>query len=86
MLVWITTKVLLQLISKLVTFITAITYLGAIFILIKGIGVWVGGPEKGNFPLLYVVKMSLTALDWLRQEELQEVPPKNGYFQIDHWI
>ena len=28
----------------------------------------------------------LTALDWLRQDELQEVPPKNGYFQIDHWI
>ena len=28
----------------------------------------------------------LTAIDWLRQEELQEVPPKNGYFQIDHWI
>ena len=25
----------------------------------------------------------LTALGWLRQEELQEVPPKNGYFQID---
>ena len=28
----------------------------------------------------------LTAIDWLRQEELQEVPPKNGYFQIDGWI
>ena len=25
---------------------------------------------------------ALTALDWLRQEELQEEPPKNGYFQI----
>ena len=33
------------------------------------------------FPYSY-----LTALDWLRQEELQEVPPKNGYFQINHWI
>ena len=31
--------------------------LGAIFILRKDIGV--GGPENGNFPLLYVVKMSL---------------------------
>ena len=31
--------------------------LGAIFILLKDIGV--GGPENGNFPLLYVVKMSL---------------------------
>jgi hypothetical protein len=30
--------------------------LGAIFILRKG---WVGGPENGNFPLLYVVIMSL---------------------------
>ena len=30
--------------------------LGAIFILRKDIGV--GGPENGNFPLLYVVKMS----------------------------
>ena len=36
-----------------------ITPLGrAIFILRKDIG-WVGGPENGNFPLLYVVKMSL---------------------------
>ena len=34
-----------------------ITVLGAIFILRKDIGV--GGPENGNFPLLYVVKMSL---------------------------
>ena len=33
------------------------TWLGAIFILRKDIGV--GGPENGNFPLLYVVKMSL---------------------------
>ena len=31
--------------------------LGAIFILRKEIGV--GGPENGNSPLLYVVKMSL---------------------------
>ena len=31
--------------------------LGAIFLLRKDIGV--GGPENGNFPLLYVVKMSL---------------------------
>ena len=31
--------------------------LGAIFILRKDIGV--GGPENGNFPLLYGVKMSL---------------------------
>ena len=31
--------------------------LGATFILRKDIGV--GGPENGNFPLLYVVKMSL---------------------------
>ena len=31
--------------------------LGTIFILRKDIGV--GGPENGNFPLLYVVKMSL---------------------------
>ena len=30
--------------------------LGSIFILRKDIGV---GPENGNFPLLYVVKMSL---------------------------
>ena len=36
-------------------------YLGAIFILRKDIGV--GGPENGNFPLLYVVKMSL--LRWV---------------------
>ena len=32
--------------------------LGTIFILRKDYG-WVGGPENGNFPLLYVVKMSL---------------------------
>ena len=25
----------------------------------------------------------VTALDWLRQGKLQEVPPKNGYFQIN---
>ena len=31
--------------------------LGTILILRKGIGV--GGPENGNFPLLYVMKMSL---------------------------
>ena len=31
--------------------------LGTIFISYKGIGV--GGPENGNFPLLYVMKMSL---------------------------
>jgi hypothetical protein len=31
--------------------------LGAIFIVLKDKGV--GGPENGNFPLLYVVKMSL---------------------------
>ena len=34
-----------------------ISPLGAIFILRKDIGV--GGPENGNFSLLYVVKMSL---------------------------
>ena len=28
----------------------------------------------------------LTALDWLRPGELQEVPPKNGYFQINFII
>ena len=33
-----------------------INQLEAIFILRKDIGV--GGPENGNFPLLYVVKMS----------------------------
>ena len=32
-------------------------YIGAIFILRKDMGV--GGLENGNFPLLYVVKMSL---------------------------
>ena len=31
--------------------------LGAIFILRKDIGV--GGPDNGNFPLLYVLKMTL---------------------------
>ena len=31
--------------------------LGAIFIIRKEIGV--GGPENGDFPLLYVVKMAL---------------------------
>ena len=36
--------------------------------------------------LLDILKHYLTALDWLRQEELQEVPTKNGYFQIDLWI
>ena len=35
----------------------SVTYLGAIFILRKDM--WVGGPENGNFPLLYVMKMSL---------------------------
>ena len=36
--------------------ITLHTYLGTIFILRKviGVGGWVGGPENGNFPLLYV--------------------------------
>ena len=33
--------------------------------------------------LKLVVLKYLTALDWLRQEELQEVPLKNGYFQTD---
>ena len=33
-------------------------YVGAIFILRKDIGV--GGPEIGNFPLLCLVKMSLS--------------------------
>ena len=43
--------------------------------------------------ILYVTKINpifknirsiyLTALDWLRQEELQEVPLKNGYCQTD---
>ena len=28
-------------------------------------------------------EIGLTALDWLRPGELQEVPPKNGYFQIN---
>ena len=36
----------------------AVAGLGVIFILRKDIG-WVDGPENGNFPLLYVVKMSL---------------------------
>ena len=44
-----------------------ITYLGAIFILRKDIGV--GGPENGNFPLLYVVKMSLRR--WVVQKSLK---------------
>ena len=35
-----------------------------------------------SFILFYI----LTVIDWLKQEELQEVPPKNSYFQIDHWI
>ena len=30
--------------------------------------------------------MVLTAIDWIRQEELQEEPLKNGYFQTDIWI
>ena len=37
--------------------IMIVAYLGAIFILRKDIGV--GGPENGNFPLLYVVKIYL---------------------------
>ena len=41
--------------------------LGAIFILRKDIGV--GGPENGNFPLLYVVKMSLRG--WVVQKSLK---------------
>ena len=41
--------------------------LGAIFILRKDIGV--GGPENGNFPLLYVVKMSLRR--WVVQKRLK---------------
>ena len=41
---------------------------GAIFILRKGIGV--GGPENGNFSLLYVVKMSLRRL-WVVQKSLK---------------
>ena len=40
---------------------------GAIFILRKNIGV--GGPENGNFPLLYVVKMSLRR--WVVQKSLK---------------
>jgi hypothetical protein len=31
-------------------------------------------------------EIDLTALDWLRPGELQEVPPKNGYFQINFII
>ena len=44
--------------------------LGAIFILRKDIGV--GGPENGNFPLLYVVKMSLRRWvgPWVVQKNL----------------
>ena len=36
--------------------------LGAIFILRMDIGV--GGPENGNFPILYVIKMSLHRGGW----------------------
>ena len=43
--------------------------LGAIFILRKDIGV--GGPENSNFPLLYVVKMSLGAIFILRKGVLR---------------
>ena len=32
------------------------------------------------------IQYNTTVLDWLRQEELQEVPLKNGYFQTDIWI
>ena len=41
----------------LTTEFVEIFVLGTIFILSKGIGV--GGPEYGNFPLLYVMKISL---------------------------
>ena len=41
--------------------------LGAIFILRKDIGV--GGPENGNFHLLYVVKMPLRR--WVVQKSLK---------------
>ena len=49
-----------QRILKLITPVISnktLSRLGTIFILRKGIGV--GGPENGNFPLLYVMKMSL---------------------------
>ena len=41
--------------------------------------------SKGLFWISHkcIISTYLTAIDWLRQEELQEVPPKNGYFQID---
>ena len=39
-----------------------------------------------GFPKAQSFDLYLTAIDWLRQEELQEVPPKNGYFQIDGWF
>ena len=42
--------------------------LGTIFISYKGIGV--GGPENGNFPLLYVMKMSLRK-EWVVLKSLK---------------
>ena len=45
-----------------------ILMLGAIFILRKDIGV--GGPENGNFPLLYVVKCPYLG-GWVVQKSLK---------------
>ena len=46
---------------------------GAIFILRKDIGV--GGPENGNFPLLYVVKMFLRR--WVGGSKSLKTPLRN---------
>ena len=46
-----------QLSQKKIKRASAFNRLGAVFILRKDKGV--GGPENGNFPLLYIVKMSL---------------------------
>ena len=41
-------------------FYPRVVILGTIFILRKALGAgWEGGPENGDFPLLYVMKMSL---------------------------
>ena len=59
--------------------------LGAIFILRKGIGV--GGPENGNFPLLYVVKMSLR-IGWVVLKSLKtplrniKMAPYHHHFKL----
>ena len=47
---------------------TTPNYLGAIFIIRKGIGV--GGPEFGNFPSLYVMKISLCR-EWVVLKSLK---------------